>query len=367
MFVVFFKIVVFMPVSLCCSRLYLQSLLLLVVTVQSPAVLAEDFITSNGFHPIKALFGFPYSRLEPLAADEVGAKGSGTKRGNSQLSVQLDFSNIFSGGSRDGELLVFDGESTRVSLSYQQQISSCLAFGVDLPFVTHQPGSLDQFIETWHDTFGLPNANREDSPRDQLQFTYQDEASSQQLSLDAATAALGDIQLQGAYRAGCLNAIAGLGSSILSSSVVRLGLKLPTGSLDDFSGSEEFDFFLDLTLPRFSLTDGIGFRASGGFLIPGGVATFERLESQVLFATTAFTFKPRFLTKRGLDLITQLDFTTALFDSGLRELGAFSTQLGVGGGWQLSPRQRWEIAFLEDIGVDTAPDFVFHLRYQNRW
>ena len=349
-----------MSVSRCRLQLYLKLSLLLLFTLQSSSVLAEDFISANGFHPIKALFGFPYSRLEPRAAGGADATGS-------QLSLQIDYSNIFAGGIRGDELLIFDGESTRVNLSYQKQVNACIALGVDLPFLTHQPGSFDSFIETWHEVFGLPNARRDESPRDQLLFSYRDFESSQELLIDAASAAVGDIQLQGAFRAGCLSAVAGFGSSFLSSSVVRLGLKLPTGSVEDFSGSGEFDIFLDATLPRISLADSVGFRASAGFLIPGEAAVFERLESQVLFATTAFTFQPRWLTTRGFDVITQLDFATPLFDSELRELGAFSTQLGVGGGWQMSARQRWEFAFLEDIAVDTAPDFVFHLRYQGRW
>ncbi len=339
---------------------YLQSLLLLLFTLQSSSALAEDFISANGFHPIKALFGFPYSRLEPRATGNADAT-------RSQLSLQIDYSNIFAGGFRGDEILIFDGESTRVNLSYQRRLNACIAFGVDLPFLTHQPGSFDRFIETWHDVFGLPNARRDESPRDQLLFSFRDLESSQELRIDAASSAVGDIQFQGAFRAGCLNALAGIGSSFLSSSIVRLGLKLPTGSVEEFSGSGEFDFFLDMTLPRISLADSVGFRASAGLLIPGEVAVFERLESQVLFATTAFTFQPRWLAVHGFDVITQLDFATPLFDSELRELGAFSTQLGVGGGWQMSATQRWEFAFLEDIGVDTAPDFVFHLRYQGRW
>jgi hypothetical protein len=56
----------------------------------------------------------------------------------------------------------------------------------------------------------------------------------------------------------------------------------------------------------------------------------------------------------------QLDGHTAFYDSDLRQLGDFSTQLVMGGTLGLPWDLLLDLAVSEDSTVTTAPDVVFH-------
>ena len=66
-------------------------------------------------------------------------------------------------------------------------------------------------------------------------------------------------------------------------------------------------------------------------------------------------------------LKTQVDMHSAVYDSGLKELGDFSAQLSLGGTVALSDRTSLDIAIIEDIATDTSPDVVFHFSQRHRF
>ncbi len=315
------------------------------------------FIEANGYHPIKALFGFPITRLAPSGQFSESSKSGTVARSNWRISLQTDHSNIFSGGVSPTQALVLDGESTRVNLALSYRHSACTAFGVSVPFVAHHPGSFDQFIENWHDAFGLPNGRRDLSPQDRLRFDFR--SGSNRLQLDSSSARIGDMQLQVAVSLSCLtNSLPRWFSSQAS---IRVGAKLPTGSLQQLTGSESLDGFLEITPPVFQLPRNLQLRNSLGLLLTGDVESFEQLRSHVFFGTAALTWQPEWLQSRGLSVTTQLDFHSPVFDSGLRELGANAVQLGWAAQWRIAATRELVFGFLEDAAIDTAPDFVIHV------
>jgi len=315
--------------------------------------LGSDFIAANGAHPIRGVFGFPVSYQHAgLSTD---------RKSTWLLSLQVDHSNIFAGGSFPGENLILDGETTRLTVAVNAAITRCSSLGVELPFVWHRPGFLDRVIDRWHDVFSLPNARRDLSPRDRLVYFYG--AGLTDLQIISSVADLGDIQLQAAYDLQC---VGNLGMGYLP--VARVGVKLPTGDPDRFTGSGEADLFFDLVFPSIELPQNLSLGLRAGFLFPGESDLFPNLSSNVFMGAGALAWRPDFLAKFGVSLHTQLDIQGRLFDSQLRELGAVAGQLGTGLQWQsVTGNQRFEFAFMEDIVIDTAPDVVVHLRYEFGW
>ena len=347
-------------------RIVLTSISVLLVSFSTIATgTTPGFIEANGFHPIKALFGFPVTRLAPNQKTVDSTIAGETAQPTWRIALQADHSNIFSGGASSTQTLILDGESTRINLAINYNRNECLAAGVSVPFVTHHPGSLDQFIETWHEIFGLPDGRRDLSPQDRLRFEFLN--GSDRLQLTSSTARIGDLQLQLATRVFCYthNTVSPL--SWLADTAVRFGLKLPTGSLQQFTGSESLDWFFDVTPPAFKLPYDFQLMTSLGALLIGDTDDFDQLRSNVFFATAAFNWQPAWLISRGLSLTVQADLHSPLFDSELRELGANGTQLGISGQWQNSGGHRIVFGFLEDSAIDTAPDFVIHLGYQRYW
>jgi hypothetical protein len=67
-----------------------------------------------------------------------------------------------------------------------------------------------------------------------------------------------------------------------------------------------------------------------------------------------------------LRLITQLDWHTPFFDSGLRELGDDAVSFSVGGRYLLPSHQSVELSISEDAAVDTTPDIAIRLAWVYR-
>ena len=67
-----------------------------------------------------------------------------------------------------------------------------ISLRAELPWRRVSGGSLDGFIENWHDFFGLPNGSRNRLPRDELLIEYR-MADKTLLLVDESASGIGDI------------------------------------------------------------------------------------------------------------------------------------------------------------------------------
>jgi len=80
-----------------------------------------------------------------------------------QFSVHLGFDilNVATDNDwADQEEIVLDGETYVATLGLRYGLAKHLQIGFDLPWVCQNNSSLDNFIENFHDFFGLPNSDR---------------------------------------------------------------------------------------------------------------------------------------------------------------------------------------------------------------
>lgn len=257
--------------------------------------------------------------------------------------VSLVHSNAFMGGVSGDEQLLLDGETSELALSTRLAVSRCASASLRVPFIAHGSGSFDASIETWHDWFGLPNAGRDNAPRDELRFLRVVGESTHEL--DSASGGLGDVSigLQGTF--GCQPVRP-------SASLWRVGLKLPTGNETDWLGSGSTDVWLDMQSRVFQPTRGLHLAASIGAIFPGSSDVFPTLVRAAAFGSAGLRLS---LTPR-IVATAAFDWHTALFDSGLQELGSFSGQLTAGIRFGATPRTRIDVQITEDLVVDTAND-----------
>ncbi len=117
-----------------------------------------------------------------------------------------------------------DGETLNTEARLEFGFES-LALIIDIPYLYHNGGFLDGFIEEYHTWFGLPNGNRGDFPQDRLDFRYQG-IDDVELKKDAN--GLSDIRISTAFQ---------LASSATSAHAVTAQLKLNTGSHKKWLGS----------------------------------------------------------------------------------------------------------------------------------
>jgi hypothetical protein len=295
----------------------------------------EPFSTSN-LNPFVALYGLPGTRSARITSD-----------GEFSWHLQTEFSNNFTTSANASEAITLDGESHRATVSLRYGINDNWELGLDIPTVRHSGGSLDGFIENWHDTFGLPNGGREDVRQDRLIYQYQKDGTNL-VNFRRSASGIGDIRLNLARK------VKQTESKIWT---LRGGVKFSTGDASDLTGSDSTDIYTSLHLTDTALFEhpNLFFHGNIGLMILGdGEILSQQLEDYVVFGSSTIAW-------HGWERVTlkvQLDFHTAFYDSELKELGDFSAQLILGGSLRLTESTLLDISVGEDIITDTSPDVV---------
>ena len=313
----------------------LAILVLALVPVSGAIAGAGDgFIRHRSLDPLSATFGLP----------EVAARPD---PGSGELQLSFEHGSIFTGGRTATETLTLDGETSRLALRYNRSLGGCLEFGVAGEAVVHAGGLFDSSIDDWHQWFGLPDAGRDQVPADLLDYSYEN-AAGEGFTLNRSAQGPGDINVSLARGWHC-NDNAG--------PLMRLGLKLPTGSSDSLLGSGTTDAFADVQAPWLSAGLRWRFSASGGILIPGQVDDYPEQRTLVGYGSAAAVFR----FNETWHAVAQLDGRTAFFDSPLRELGNASLVLTTGVRALRANDDAFEISIAEDVAIETAHDIVLRL------
>jgi len=239
------------------------------------------------------------------------------------------------------ETLIVDAETQELRMTFGRTFANGYALQLELPYRHTGAGSLDGFIDSWHDFFGLPEGARPALPRDSLHISYERDA---QRLIDerSAHSGIGDIALRAGKQ---------LGSTGMTA---WLGVKLPTGDADEWTGSGSVDVTAALAAEhalgeRFAVFA----QAAGTWLSDG-----DRLASQqeqIVWSGVAGISARAF---ERLTLTAQLDAHTAVFDSNEDFLGD-AVMLTLGGAFRVGDRWSLSFAVTEDVAVETASDVVF--------
>ena len=301
--------------------------------------------------PLAQIFGLPAAEsaiLQPA--------------GRTLALLGADIANNFAHDSAQGEQILLDGESYRLTLGLRRGITDKIEAGIDIPWVGHGAGVFDHFIEGWHDFFGLPQGGRKEAPRNRLLYTYS-RNDREQLHLDDSSFGLGDIRLTGGLqlyhdRQPNPRAVA-----------LRASIKLPTGSSSKLHGSGSTDVALWLTASDDYLLPGPWghltlFGATGGMAMTNGDVLQDQQRNLVGFGDLGFGWSP----VEWIAFKTQLSGTTPFYQgSTLKELNAPSLLFTIGGTLAFSSSTALDIGVSEDLAVSTAPDAALHLGLSHRF
>lgn len=274
--------------------------------------------------------------------------------GTWRIALQLDLTSNSIGEGDSIESIVLDGETYRSALSLSYGVTDRLEAGIVIPYIMHRRGVFDNFIEEWHDTFGLSNRKRTAFARDQLDYAYTGPEASQRL--DEPAEGLGDVRLTLGYPVARSE---GAGRDI----ALHASLKLPNGDAAKLLGSEGTDLALQLSavdsrvLGRWDAT----LFWSLGVLRLGGGEVLETLRRDYVAIGTLGLGRP--VTGR-ISLKMQLDGHSSFYDSDLAALGSNTVQLTAGGEIDLPGMATVDLGVVENLFTDTTPDLVFHLAWR---
>jgi hypothetical protein len=272
--------------------------------------------------------------------------------GQGRAELAQDLVSNFVDDSQNSEQLLLDGETWRSNLSLNYAPSAGLELGISLPYIHHQAGFLDGFIEGWHQAFGLPQGGRDQAPRERLMYSYQADSGSQ-FKLDSSAGGWGDLSLHAAWQ---LWQDSPSGRAL----ALRGALKLPTGSAARLTGSGSTDFALWLSAgQRISATAGSWLIYGGGGALWGSKGDLLQNQRRQLVGLASLGLGWQPFDTLGMQI--QFDGHSAFYHSSQTALGRFAGLLSMGGSLALGENTRLELAVSEDVLVGTTSDVGFHL------
>ncbi len=241
----------------------------------------------------------------------------------------------------------------RISVDTQTQLTNIVIGGplsdrwsyqISASYALLSGGFSDNFIETWHSVFGLPNGSRDQYLQNLMRIQYE----------------RNDEVLVAIHRSvsGLLDTQAALQFELDDRSSVNVFVNLPTGNGDQLLGSEKMD--LGLAWQHTYINDS-GWRIQGRIgVLALGDGGLLRSESKS-FATfghlgLAYPLSEVFSVRLWLDS------HTAYYDSPLAPLGKDTLILGMGGALAISDRWQLDLFVSEDIAVEASPDVGLHMR-----
>lgn len=315
----------------------LAALTLLLAASQATA----DPFTIRDQNPLLAGFGLPAAM--PAQLDDAGVWSS---------SFDLYWSSTALLQQSDSEFLVVDAETREARLTLQASVTDRIAWQLQIPYRYTGAGNLDGFIDTWHDTFGLPDGARSQLPEDQFEIWYS-RSNSSLLNMTSSVSGLGDVQAAVGYE---------LITSPVTALATWLSIKLPTGDEDKLTGSGATDVSLLLAgQHRFGTRWSLFGQASGTWLGDGEFASAAQ-RSVVWGGLAGLSWQ----AWRGLSLKAQIDAHTAAFDSDLDFLNE-AVVLTLGGDYRFASGWRFDLGVSEDIAVEHSPDVVFVAGLKRSW
>lgn len=285
-----------------------------------------------------------------------------------QFQVSATHANVFSGGSAvsgsSEEVLIMDGEISQLEFRGQAPLGRCYTAAVDSRLIRHAGGHFDDEIEDWHDFFGLPDANRDESPADSLLYAFsntgtvdtdQEGFSKNQTLLDEAGNALGDVWLSLQRPIHCQ-------PKASQSGHVRVGVKLPIGNTARWGSGGQSALFVDWhSAPKHFRQKARATFSLGGSYSSEFDARFDVLEPIRLLGYGAAVFDYRWNNR--VQSVLQFDFRSPTYESDLTELSHWGVQIHLGLRASIARKHRIELSFSEDAAVDTAPDIGVRFAY----
>ena len=301
----------------------------MLVTAYQPQLIAQQIhpLTTSNTRPIILIHGVPTSRSAQV-----------TRASEWQFELDSEITNHFSYNYDGNERVRLDGETVRHALSLARGISDSASLEIIVPYISHDGGSLDQFIEDWHDIFGFPQNGRKNNPRDQLNFYYEKN---------------GVVKLNFQQSA---NGVA-----------FKAAVKLPTGDADKLTGSGAMAISAWLAGEHGTTwfeREGLNYYCVGGMWLEEGDVISDQQLSFAAFGGIGTGIQ----LGESVALQVQLDSHTPLYKgSDLRELNSIAFLITMGGNLKLSDHWNIDIAVVEDILPHSAPDVTFHFGVNGRW
>ena len=265
------------------------------------------------------------------------------------MSYSLSHSSTYTVQSSGRWVIDLDMEITELNFRYKRIIKDTVEFDVDLPVLIIGGGFMDGFLETYHDTFGLPDYGRSERPKNEFLYVVRKDG---ELVIDGQSGiGLGDIRLA-------------LKKPLIASDGFVLSIKgdieLPTGSAKKGYGNGSLDAGLSLLIDK-KISDSIVTYVNIGAVFPGDVRANKKLDLKNFYCGGLGIEAD---AGNGLSFLMQLQGESPIYpQTDLLAVDRDSFLLMIGGRYKTG-ESNYDISLTEDINTSGAPDFILNLTYK---
>ena len=294
--------------------------------------------------PIPHRSMMPLSLIFPHPRPE---RSSVLSRGTVEAGLQSTYSSIFVSKTKRGETVLVDGEFQRTALTLRCGLGRRVEINAEIPFLRYTHGFLDDFIENWHDFFGMPQGGRDRNPDDRYAANYTNGAGTF-FSAHNHGFHLGDVPLT--VKVNLLDP---------DSDVVGMALRglveFPTGNDSSGFGNGKMDAAAGaLFEKRFEL---LTLYTSVDHAIRRSPSSFRGGVHAAPVTHVSFAAEVPF--GRRFSLVAQTDYQTRpLKGAHMKVLTRPQWSGGFGGAFRLGKRSVLRVYFIEDFITHTSPDFT---------
>jgi hypothetical protein len=265
------------------------------------------------------------------------------------MSYSLSHSSTYTVQSSGRWDIDLDMEISELNFRYKRIIKDAVEFDVDLPVLIIGAGFMDGFLESYHDTFGLPDYGRSERPKNEFLYVVRKDG---RLIVEGRTGiSLGDIRLA-------------LKKPLITSDGFALSIKgdleLPVGNAKEGYGNGSLDTGLSLLIDK-KITDRIITYVNFGAVFPGDVRGHEKLDLKNFYSGGLGI---EAYAGDNLSFLLQLQGQSSIYpQTDLLAVDRDSYLLIIGGRYK-SGKSNYDLSLTEDINASGAPDFILNLTYK---
>ncbi|MDA8432155.1 MAG: DUF3187 family protein [Nitrospiraceae bacterium] len=308
-----------------------------------PAVLIVFAGTAFSFGgPLRVKNQFPLSlHIDSPYLESAKAENS--------ISVGLSHSSVYmTNGSSDWSVDL-DMEVTELDVAFKKIIPGLFEVGLEVPVLSAESGFMDDFLDSYHQTFGFPDYGRSGRPSDSFLYQVRKDGSTV-VSGRNGRIGIGDIRLTAKRE--LLT-----GDPAVS---VRAEIELPTGDADDGHGSGGIDTGFALLADK-KISETFMTYWNAGIILPGRLRAQEDIGLRTSYYGGACLEAALW---RHVALLGQVTFQTSPFPkTDIGTVDRIAALLSFGA--RYSPgKDSIEFSLTEDPNTAGAPDVIFTITYK---
>ncbi len=268
------------------------------------------------------------------------------------FSAAVSYSSVYMVRSSPAWSVNLDMEVAELNFRYRRDIFTLFELGIDIPIVSFNSGFMDDFLSSYHTTFGFSDYGRSGRPGNS--FLYEVKKNGALVVRgDGGSVGIGDVRLA-AKRA------------LLSDDPtvsLTADIELPTGSASKGFGNGSIDTGVGLLLDK-RLSEKIKTYVNLGAVFPGDLKAREtvKLKNFVYGGVCVEAEVSKSLSLNGQVFAQSSPFPT----TGISSIDRMAVLLTLGGRYT-SGKNSFELSFTEDPNTSGAPDFTIALSFKKRF